>query len=412
MDDQQFAQSGFRVDSNAALASDWTIQGDAYYGTQGLYDRGDTRLSGVNILGRWTKRWSSTSQLQTQLYYDRTNRRVQRQYKAERDTVDLDVQQQLHAGTRQIVVLGGGYRASRGDDLGDGPGFFFEPEVRTSTIANAYAQDEFALKPGRVALIAGSKIEWNDFTGVELSPNLRVRVTPDTKATFWAAVSRAVRMPTRFDTDLLIRAPNGRLIISGSESFASETVIAYEAGYRRRPNDWMSVDIAAFVNDYDDLRSQELPSAAGQPFLLANGLNARTSGIEVATTATITHRVQTHASYSFLHERFSRDATSTDASNGANEANDPSHLFAIRASADLTHAFEADAAVRYASRLPQPAVSAYAELTARFGWHPRTAWDLSIIGQNLLHDRHEEFAAGTPRELFERGVYVRTTWRF
>jgi hypothetical protein len=35
-----------------------------------------------------------------------------------------------------------------------------------------------------------------------------------------------------------------------------------------------------------------------------------------------------------------------------------------------------------------------------------------LIGQNLLHDRHEEFAAGTPREYFQRGVNVRSAWRF
>jgi iron complex outermembrane receptor protein len=60
----------------------------------------------------------------------------------------------------------------------------------------------------------------------------------------------------------------------------------------------------------------------------------------------------------------------------------------------------------------RPAVDAYTELTARFGWRPSTNWDLSVIGQNLLHRRHEEFAAGTPRELFERGVFVRSAWRF
>jgi hypothetical protein len=57
-------------------------------------------------------------------------------------------------------------------------------------------------------------------------------------------------------------------------------------------------------------------------------------------------------------------------------------------------------------------VDPYAELTAHLGWRPSNRWDLSIAGQNLLHDRHEEFAAGTPRELFERGVTIRSAWRF
>jgi iron complex outermembrane receptor protein len=51
-------------------------------------------------------------------------------------------------------------------------------------------------------------------------------------------------------------------------------------------------------------------------------------------------------------------------------------------------------------------------MTVRLGWRPSSRLDLSVVGQNLLHDRHEEFAAGTPRELFERGVYIRSAWRF
>jgi iron complex outermembrane receptor protein len=146
--------------------------------------------------------------------------------------------------------------------------------------------------------------------------------------------------------------------------------------------------------------------------VLGNGLTAKTSGVEVAATASLTEWWQAHASYSYLWERFSHEAGSRDVSNGSNEANDPSHLFSARTSADLPRGFEVDALLRYASRLPQPVVEPYAELTLRIGWRPSSRWELSIVGQNLLHNRHEEFAAGTPRELFERGVYGRSTWRF
>ena len=86
-----------------------------------------------------------SAQLQAQVYYDRTYRRVQRQYKATTDTFDVDMQQQLQAASRHLVVFGAGFRVSRGDDLGDGPGFFFDPQVRTSTIGNVFVQDEIAL---------------------------------------------------------------------------------------------------------------------------------------------------------------------------------------------------------------------------------------------------------------------------
>ena len=62
---------------------------------------------------------------------------------------------------------------------------------------------------------------------------------------------------------------------------------------------------------------------------------------------------------------------------------------------------------------PSPAVQEYAELDVRFGWQVRPTLELSLVGQNLLHDRHREFGAAAPtRVLFGRGVYARTLSRF
>jgi iron complex outermembrane receptor protein len=169
-----------------------------------------------------------------------------------------------------------------------------------------------------------------------------------------------------------------------------------------------------FANDYDRLRSRELPAAATQPIVLANGVNARTLGTEIGATISPTRWWQAHASYSYVWEHFSVDvdAGSRDPTNGTSEANDPSHLFSARTSVDLPRHIEVDAFIRYASRLPQPAVGPYTELTLRLAWRPSDRWELSAVGKNLLHDRREEFAAGTPRELFERGVFGRLAWRF
>jgi iron complex outermembrane recepter protein len=412
-DDFELGQVGFRIDSDDAAAASWSLSGDFYYGLTGLYDRPDTRLSGGNLLGRWTRRWSSTSEFQAIAYYDRTFRRVEQQYRATRDTVDLDVQQRLQAGARHSLVFGGGVRASRGDDLGDGPGFFFEPQVRTSTLLNAFAQDEIALTSDDLVLTLGAKLEANDFTGLEVSPTARLRWSPGATQTFWTAVSRAVRMPTRFDTDLRIRFPaSTRLLLTGSEDFASENVVAYEAGYRIRPARSVSLDITAYSNRYTDLRSQEPPAVAGAPFTLANGLRARTSGAEASAQFSLSTFLQARASYAYLWKDFSRAADSRDITGGTSEANDPSHLFSFRAYGELPGNFELDTFLRFVSELPQPLVGAYTELDVRLGWPIRPRFDLSIVGKNLLHDAHLEFAGGTPREEFERAVLVRATWRF
>lgn len=411
-DDVQFGQAGFRLDSAGGGQSNWTLQGDAYAGREGLFDRADTRVSGGNLLGRWTTRPSATSQFQAQVFYDRTNRTVERQYDASLHTLDIDLQQQMQAGQRNKLVAGAGLRLWKTDDLGSGAGFYFEPQVRTFSLANIFLSNELSVVPNRLSLIAGAKIERYGDADQQVQPSVRMRFTPGTRHTLWGAVSRAVRMPTRFDTDLRVLLPNGRLIITGDSQFKPEGVVAYEAGYRTRPADWMLLDAAVFLNRYTNLRSQEPPAAATDPFRLGNGLTARTSGIELTATVTPTTWWQVHMSYSHLGKEFSRLDSSGDASGGVNEGNDPTHTFSVRTSIDLPRRIEFDVMLRQVAQLPQPAVPGYTELHGRLGWSPNSRWSLSILGQNLLHPKHLEFAAGTPRELFERGLSVRCSLRF
>jgi iron complex outermembrane receptor protein len=260
----------------------------------------------------------------------------------------------------------------------------------------------------------GSKFERNDFTGFEVQPTVRGRWSPSDRQTVWGAVSRAVRLPTRFDTDLRILNPGtGAVVLSGSPDFDAETVVAYEAGYRARPHPRVSVDTAVYTNRYDDLRSQELP-APGRPFtVLGNMLNAVTSGVEAATTVQVLDAWRVHAWGAYLHKDLSLDRGSRDVTNGRDEGNDPSFHMALRSQLDLPAGLALDGVCRYVTARPFPAVPAYAELDLRFGWAVRAGWELSLVGQNLLHDRHPELGSNSPRRYeFERGVFLRSTWRF
>ena len=412
-DHMKFGQAGFRIDSAADAGTRWLLQGDVYSARSGLLDRSDVRLAGGNVLARVSRSFSPTSRFQLQGYYDRTYRRVPVQYKGTHDTFDLDTQHQLLLGRRHDLVFGAGARVWRGDDLGDGPGFFFEPEIRTSWLASAFVQDEVTVRRDRLFVTLGAKIERNDFSGVELQPSARARLRLNPRHTVWGAVSRAVRMPTRFDTDLRIRIPNTSILfLTGTDDFHSENVVAYETGYRVQPLDRMSLDLATFVNRYTDLRSQELPGAPGEPIRLANTLNGRSAGTELSASVQVHPRLRVHGSYTYLWKRFSRDPGSRDATNGVSEANDPTHLWHVRSYFELGRAAELDAVLRFASALPSPAVPAYTDLNLRFGWRLSGRLDLSVIGQNLLQDKHQEFAAGTPPEYVLRGVHVRADWRF
>jgi iron complex outermembrane receptor protein len=412
-DPSDHGQGGFRAELAPSGRTTLTLQGDVYDARSGLFDRPDIVETGGNVLGRITHTTSSGSQLQVQAYFDHTYRDVPRQFSEHRNTVDIDSQYRFTVTRSQDITLGAGYRMTRGD-APPSPVLFFDPAARTSYVLNTFAQDEISLKPNRVVLTAGSKFEYNDFTGFEIQPTARLRWSLTPRQMAWGAVSRAVRMPTRFDTDLRFTGAFPVVVLQGNPDFQSEHVVATEAGYRVRAADVIAIDVAAFVNRYGDLRSQE--PAATAPFIpvtLGNGFEATTRGVEMAVDLQPARPWQLRAEYDFLSEDFHTSPDSRDPSNGSSEHNDPTHQFYLRSYLNLPHRTELDAVFRAVGALPQPAVPGYAELTLRGGWGVGGPFEFALIGDNLLHDRHGEAAATGPlQEQYPRRLTARFTMRF
>jgi iron complex outermembrane receptor protein len=410
-DELQFGQGGFRFDSSQAAAIRWSVSGAAYRGSNGFADRDNGDVSGGHLLARWTRGAGGNEPLRIQAHYDRSYRKVPRQFEGSKNLAELDIQQQLDRG-RHLLVLGGTARVSRTSDLGI-VGFRFDPQTLDGWTVTGFAQDEITVSRHRAYLVAGAKFGLNNFSGVEFQPNVRFRFHPTLRQTAWASVSRAVRLPTRSDEDLQLLVPStGTVFLRGSEDFRPETVMAYEGGYRIIPHARLSLDAAVFLNHYDHLRSQERRIETTPVVVLENMLNARTGGIELAATVQPTARWRLHGSYAWLRKRLTVDPGSTDRTGGAAEANDPSHLVSARSYLDLPRDFALDAVFRFAGRRPAPAADAYAELDLRLGWAVRPGWELSLVGQNILHERHAElFAPATPT-FFPRSGFIRSVWAF
>jgi iron complex outermembrane recepter protein len=409
--DHDFGQAGFRIESGRSGNSFLVVQGDVFEGRSGLSVNSDRsiRWRGANLMTRWTHRTSGGAETTAQAYYDNFYRRVPVQYRGALQTFDFDVQHQRRL-PRTTMVLGAGYRQYRGDDLGDGPGFYFEPRERVSHRSNLFGQAEVRVATN-LFITGGIKFERNEFTGVEAQPSAAARWSAGTQ-TLWVSAGRAVRVPTRFDTDLRFRIPNSDLVaLTGTEDFRSESVMAYEAGYRRRFGNRVSVDVAAFENRYDNLRSQEVP-VPPIPIRLMNMMNAVTRGVEVTSKAQLAPWWQVGGGYTHLWKRISFDPASTDRTAGASEGNDPRHIVNVRSHIDIGSRLELDAFYRYVGALPAPAVEGYSEVDARLGYRVRTGWEISVIGTNLLAASHLEFRAGTPPQVYQRGVTLRSTWRF
>lgn len=415
-DELTFGQGGFRLDSAPGSPTRWFLSGHAYSGTIGLLNRDEAEIDGGNLLGRLVRATRGNGEFELQAYYDHASRLIPLQFDSDRNTGEIDAQQTLRAGKHRLV-FGSTWRVSHASDHGQA-GFVFDPEERTSWTINAFIQDEYELLPGRAYVTAGTKVGRNNFTGMEFQPNVRLRIQHEDTQMFWAAVSRAIRLPTRFDTDLRLVNPTTRqVILTGTEGFDRETVVAYEGGYRALPDPRVSLDVAVFANRYDDLRSQELRFQPGPVVLLENALNATTTGVELAVGLQPMARWRLRSTYTWFHSSFSLDAGSTDPTRALFEAQDPAHQFSIRSWLDLPRRLSFDAVLRYVSHRPgqTPAssgVAAYAELDTRIGWEVNERLDLSLIGRNLLHASHGEMLFGGAPEEFRRAIMVRTQWRF
>jgi len=409
-------QGGFRLDwdrpkSGAAKADTVTLQGDLYQGLAGEAIRPETELSGGNLLSRFTHPLAGGGDVRLQLYFDHTHRRSPNFFEERRDTYDLDLQHHFLPTARQEVVWGVGYRVTA-DQVGNSAAVAFLPDHRTQSLLNLFAQDEITLLPDRVQLTVGSKLEHNDYTGFELQPSLRLSYTPSPEQTLWGAVSRAVRTPTRIDTDVRFYA-GPLVLLRGDTGFRSEAVVAYELGWRLAPRQDLTFDVATYYNVYSHLRSQELTGGNDLPIFLANKLKADTWGGEAAVNYQMLPWWRWYAGYSYLKKSFSFEPGSTDGTEGLAEGNDPSGQLWLRTSLDLPGRTELDSWVRHVDALPSPKVPAYTELDLRLGWRATPAVEISLAGRNLLHAHHPEFGPAAPtRQEVPRSLYGKVEWHF
>ncbi len=409
-DPMHMGQGGFRTDWGEGKADAFTLQGDAYDGRIGQALGGDTRVDGGNLLGRWSRHVAAGSDLDLQLYWDRTHRLIPETFEEHRDTFDLDLQNHLRVGERHDVVWGFGLRRTQ-DEVINSTAVAFLPSRQSQDLYSVFAQDEIGLRDD-LHLTAGAKLEHNSYTGFELQPNVRMTWVLNDRRTVWGAVSRAVRTPTRLDENIEFLSA-GQVVLTGSTDFVSEKLLAYELGYREQLRPDTSVDLSTFYNVYTDLRSQDFSSGGTLPIVLANNLEAETWGAEVRGNFQPFPWWQWHAAYAYFDKHLSIRPGGSDRFGGLEEGNDTHNRFTLRSLLNLPGRVELDAWLRWVDDLPDPLVRPYQELDVHLGWHATSALELALVGQNLLHARHQEFAAiGAPGEQIQRGYYGKATWSF
>jgi iron complex outermembrane recepter protein len=355
-------------------------------------------LKGGDALVRWKHTISDRTSIETLAYCD-----WYAKYGApgeKRNSCDLEFQHTHQFTPRQSLISGGSFFTT-GDDLTPDPAAY-SPERRRTDVFSGFAQYEVKIIPDRLRILAGTKLEHNDYTGFEYQPQGRMVWTPNNVNAIWASVSRSVRVPSRNDSDLdlfssagVINGEPAFLSIVGNHNLESEHILAYELGYRVQPARTLSFDLALYYNKYDNLivfsptAVQVLPNEVLLTSAFINGPDDQTHGAELST------KWQPVRSWTI-----SAGVTETRGGPAAMNAT-PEHLFNAQSRINLPRRIEFDGGIYHysslpvgrnseTSNLPFQSVPTFNRVDVGIGWHPVSQWTCSVWGRNLQSDKHVE----------------------
>jgi iron complex outermembrane receptor protein len=390
--------------------------------------------SGFSTLIKYDKTFSNNSNMTLQIYYDKLTKDYRNFAKGIYDALDIDVQHRFNFKDYHEFIWGIDYRYQH-DRVYNSFSFGVIPPKRTYPFLSAFLQDNLTLIPDRVRFTLGSKFEHNSFTGFEFQPNFRLLWTPNQNHTFWGAISRAVRTPSRGDYDLYFpltvekvddRLPPIVLSAKGNQHYKSETMIAQELGYRFLLNKWLFLDITTYYNVYEKLKSYELDQEnidvlnyKGDEFWVIsniqyNDIFGQTYGAELVIAGNPKDWWTTRLTYSYLQIELERRLNSNYLYHKEEEGESPHNQISFQSSFKLSGGHTLDFNIRYVDDLPGIKVPSYTTYDLRLNWHLTERTDITIVGSNLHSKKHLQFQfAAIPFVMtkVDRSYYCQFTWR-
>jgi len=402
-------QAGFRLDWDGG-ADFLTLSGDIYGGAEGQPTGPDEVIGGENLTLNWQRQLAEDSSLQVLAYYDETRRETFGAGGFNLNIYNLELQHNFRLADWNSIVWGIGDRIEQyqiADRIGTDNSLTWQPGARTLNLANIFAEDRIRLSDTVEAAI-GLKAENDPYSGISLMPSGKLSWQASSTDLLWASISRAVRSPTPFDTDVVELAGTTRFLV-GDPNFKPEQVTAYEAGYRGQWFGRVTLSVSAFENVYDDLKSIEPTAVTFVPLHWANTIQGNVHGVEVWGSLQATDWWQLSAGLTVQHLDLAFEPGASKILPLSQAGDDPHHQASLRSSMNLGDDVNFDADLRYVGALPDPKVPEYVELNARLGWKVSDTISLGLSGYNLLHGQHLEYPGA---DMIRRGVYLETRLRF
>lgn len=400
------------------------------------------KTSGAFAMVRWNHKFCDHHDISFRAYYDRSNRdwtaTIEKQ-----DTFEIGLRHRRELSPRRERVTGLTGRYSKGRFFGTDFDLDFatfdlsiaDPYTQLDMLSVYYGggfiQEKWTLWDEKWYTWLGTKVGWNSFNGVNVQPSARSLFVVDEKSVVWGAISRAVRLPTRFDAGIQLEDPTVNFFSvprTPEDQLISEEVLAYELGYRRQQSDRFSWELTGYYNDYKNLVEEgPLVSYYGTgPSGVLYRSTGQGYGAEFNCDVKVSDWWDIRGGCSYLNLEIEDDPDFFQYT-GLRDEYSPDYMVYIQSLAQITPQLQWDMTCRYVDALHEQFifdrsaavvadVRSYIQLDTRINYRVNDRLDFTIAGRNLLDSDHLEFGGDDifvtqARSNAERSIFAAFTWK-
>ena len=363
----------------------------------------EEHIYGGHVMAHWTHKLADDQQYDVQFSVDQMNR-DESLFKVTVLNIDVDFQHSLVITKAQQLTWGVSYRYSK-DEFNGRYFVSIEDDAKDYDRTTAFVQDEISLTDDW-AVVLGVKLEETEFAPFDTQPTLRVIWTPTSDFSAWTAVSKANRTPNRVGKGVLLEFGNrypdelNRFIL-GNEEFKTETLYAYELGFRSQVSSTVFMDVSGFYFEYKDLRTFDVERVfdlstfpwGDVAFTYMNDANGYSSGMEAVLEWKVLRNFSINVQYSYINFTASPDSDVPGDGVGVIvfEEQEVNNIAALRCEYTFDGGVEFDVGVNYRDGMDLDNIKSQTDFDMRLAWRYSQQLAFSLIGKNIGGSKRVEF---------------------
>jgi len=350
----------------------------------------------------WKRQLSDTKSFSFNSFYDDTDR-DDGILQNDETTVDLDFQYNWKINN-QIFAGGLAYRnydnyapITDPSTCASAPCFGVNPaskvlETWSFFVHYRYDFSEF------YSIEIGTKLVENDFTGFEHQPTLRSNWTPSSDISYWAAYTRAVRLPDRILADGELDFGSFKIPV-GDKDREAVVIHSYEVGYRQRISNLWVLDSALYYNKYK--KSLQKSSTTGRDNIY---------GFEGYAKYQFSQKLRLELGYTFNAGRVNLvDGTDRPLFRFPKNTLNLRSYYALANNVDID--FFAYYVHESKHKSDKKTIPAYTKVDVRLAWRPINYLSVSMLLTNLLDESHADgYDSFKINSGSQRGVFINVTY--